>query len=130
VAAELIMPRKIAFYDSRFWIALGTIGWWGIVILSLVPGNTRPHSGMSGIYEHFFAYLMVGGAFGLGLPTLLHRLLIAGGLTVTAAVLEVAQVTIPGRTGEISGVVSGLAGAWIAVGIVSLKKSLEKNRHG
>src|SRR5262249_35911917 len=66
-------------------------------MLSLVPGNERPHTGLTGQFDHVIAYCGTAGLLGLGYPTTKVRFEIVAMLALLAAVLEVAQLWVPGR---------------------------------
>jgi VanZ family protein len=76
----------------------GWIGVIGIVVLSLVPGSERPHTGMAGAWEHAIAYAMTGAAFALGYQDRKARVFLLVLLLMCAAILETAQIWIPGRS--------------------------------
>jgi hypothetical protein len=46
----------------------GFFGVLAIIVLSLVPGTYRPHTGLPGVAEHFIAYCSTAFAFALGPP--------------------------------------------------------------
>jgi hypothetical protein len=65
-----------------------------LIILSLVPGDARPHTGLSGQWEHFVAYA------GTGLIATLayHRpVWVTFGLCILSSILESLQNLVPGR---------------------------------
>jgi VanZ family protein len=99
-----------------------------ITILSLVPGQLRPHVMESGRLEHFAAYCVTGFLMSSGSRRL------AGWrapifLSAASAFFEVAQLFIPGRSGGLGdffasslGALAGTALAvlcWTAVGLSS-----------
>jgi hypothetical protein len=90
-------------------------GWIGtivIFILSVVPGDARPHSGVApGQFEHLFAYMLTAGALALGYSGKASRLLVCALLVGLAAALEVAQIWIPGRNAEVIGFSGSALGA-------------------
>ncbi len=86
-----------------------------ILYLSLVPGTMRPHTGASGHLEHFFAYAMTGAIFPPGARGRMSVLMAAVGLCWLSGAVEIAQLWIPGRTGEVAGFVWSSAGAWIGL---------------
>lgn len=63
-------PRSRARVDTRGWVSI-----LSITILSLVPGNLRPHTPMPGSVDHFVIYLGCGGFLAFGYASLLQRLL-------------------------------------------------------
>src|ERR1017187_7721824 len=74
-------------------------GWLGVLmiaILSLVPGNLRPHTVLPGPLEHTLAYALTGAALACGYRRMDFRLLCLVGLSAGSVVLEILQVFIPG----------------------------------
>ncbi len=69
-----------------------------IVVLSVVPGHIRPHTGLPGRVEHFMAYAGAGFLFGLGYLRWEERLSIWIGLSVVSGILEVIQEFVPDRS--------------------------------
>jgi hypothetical protein len=96
------------------------VGWAcivAIVVVSLVPGDTRPDTGLPGQIDHIISYCGAAGLLGLGYPTAKSRLGTIVMLTSLAATLEVAQRWIPGRhpqfidfAASVAGYVSGDGG--------------------
>ncbi|MEH3143969.1 MAG: VanZ family protein [Methylobacterium frigidaeris] len=82
-----------------------------LCVLSLVPGNGRPHTGAPGQFEHVVAYALTGAALALRLRS--RRVAIIAGLVVLAAVLETAQIWVPGRTAQVIDFLASSAGALI-----------------
>jgi hypothetical protein len=64
--------------------AAGFCGVLGIIILSLVPGVDRPHTGLPGEVEHFIAYGLTASALALGFRPLAFRVVLAIGLSLLA----------------------------------------------
>jgi hypothetical protein len=100
------------FLSKHFWVLLAASGCVLIAILSLVPGYLRPHTGAPGGVEHFVAYLMVAGAFSMGLRSDRSILVMVAGLMVAAGLFEVLQIDIPGRNPGLTGFLSSSLGAW------------------
>jgi hypothetical protein len=91
--------------------AAGFFGVLAIIVLSLVPGTYRPHTGLPGEAEHFIAYYSTAFAFALGFRSRASRVVIAHGLALLAGSMEVLQLWVPGRhPGIIDAVVSSLGG--------------------
>lgn len=99
----------------RLSIGAGYAGYMAIVVLSLLPAQTRPHTGIGGEYEHWLAYALVGGAFAAGYPATRARLFAGLALTASAAILELLQTFIPGRMPELAGFLSSCLGAWFGI---------------
>jgi VanZ family protein len=79
----------------------GWIGFALILVISLLPGNERPHTGAPGRVEHFAAYLMTAAAYGYGCSLLRERLTWLAFLSAASALFEVIQLVIPGRNGQV-----------------------------
>lgn len=91
-----------------------------IVILSVMPGPSRPHSGWAGSVEHFAAYALTALALSIGYPAMLARIGVVLTLTSLSGLLEFAQTLVPGRRAALADVlVSGL-GASAGVGLALL----------
>ena len=76
------------------------VGWAcvvAIVVVSLVPGDARPDTGLPGQINHIIAYCGAAGLLGLGYPATNSRFGTIVMLISLAATLEVAQRWIPGR---------------------------------
>jgi VanZ family protein len=111
--------------------AAGFFGVLAIIVLSLVPGTYRPHTGLPKA-EHFIAYYSTAFAFALGFRSRASRVVIAHGLTLLAGSMEVLQLWVPGRhPGIIDAVVSSLGGLLgIALGGLVLGLAAQaKHRH-
>ncbi len=91
--------------------AAGFCGVLGIIILSLVPGVDRPHTGLPGEVEHFIAYCLTASALALGFRPLVFRVVLAIGLSLLAGSMEIFQYWVPGRHPAITdAIVSSLGG--------------------
>jgi hypothetical protein len=89
-----------------FTFAFRTAGWIGlaaIVVLSLLPGLERPRNalGLAAQHEHLLAYILTAGAFGLGYRKTAIRAALLALLFICAALLEAAQIWVPGRTAKL-----------------------------
>jgi len=71
-----------------------------VVVLSLVPSELRPETGLSHILEHFSIFAATGAAFGLGYEARGGRLAIQ--LVIFAGAVEIAQLFAPGRHARLS----------------------------
>ena len=63
---------------SRFARLAAWAGILAITVLSLVPGQERPHTGLSGLTEHFLAYACTGFAISFGYLRLRERVAYSG----------------------------------------------------
>jgi VanZ family protein len=114
--------------------AAGFFGVLAIIVLSLVPGTYRPHTGLPGVAEHFIAYCSTAFAFALGFRSSASRIVIALVLTLLAGSMEVLQLWVPGRhSAIIDAVFSSLGGLLgIALGgllLVLAAQGYGKHRH-
>jgi hypothetical protein len=101
------------------------IGWLAVIaigVLSLVPGDMRPHTGAPGAFEHVVAYFGTAGLLTFGYGERRTAIAIALSLPLYSAAFEIAQSQIPGRHAAFSdfvastiGVIVGSVLAWIAL---------------
>ena len=122
------IPQPFATREAGFFGVLA------IIVLSLVPGTYRPHTGLPGVAEHFIAYCSTAFAFALGFRSSASRVVIALGLTLLAGSMEVLQLWVPGRhSAIIDAVFSSLGGLLgIALGgllLVLAIQAYKKHRH-
>ena len=104
-----------------------------LVLLSLVPGTYRPHTGAPGDIEHLLAYGLTAAALAIGWRSPVQIVVIILGLLVLASGLEVAQLFVPGRgaswvTALVSGV-GGVCGIVLGAGLLrapSLQRQLKE----
>jgi VanZ family protein len=80
-------------------------------LLSLVPGTTRPHTGLPGQGEHYMAYLLTGLVLCLGFTVPKQRMGIALMLCIFAGLMEILQNLVPGRTPQMIDFVASSLGA-------------------
>lgn len=109
-------------FQKLQWLSIvtGYVGYVIIVVLSLLPAQTRPHTGVGGEYEHWVAYALVGGAFAAGYSATRAWLFAGLALTGSAAILELLLNFIPGRTPEFTGFLASSLGAWFGIFLVAL----------
>ena len=103
--------------------SLRITGWLGVVaiaVLSLVPGELRPQILVSNLLEHFAAYCATSFALAFGYLGHTRVLPIALLLTIYAAILETAQLWVPGRASRIIDFAAGSLGAWAGISLVLL----------
>jgi VanZ family protein len=98
-------------------------GWLGvalIAILSLIPGEARPHAISSSQLEHVLAYALTAAMLTFGYFSRRHVVRTAILLPIYAALLEVLQVWVPGRMSRLPDVAAGALGTWLGVGVILL----------
>jgi hypothetical protein len=92
----------------------------GIVFYgSLVPGRYRPRIGLDGHIEHALAYAFCGVALLPFLNTTTAILIAGAAMVALAAILELLQLWIPGRSCRLTHFLASAAGA-IASSIAGL----------
>jgi VanZ family protein len=96
-----------------FWICVLVL-----VVLSVVPGEIRPHTGASGHFEHFIAYAGTGLFAAPGSPRWRVGALI--GLSLLSGAAEIAQIWIPERTAEFWGFFYSTLGAAVGLALGAL----------
>lgn len=106
-----------------------------LAILSLVPGELRPHTGLSGKIEHALAYAATGVVFAFGYLEPRQRIIGAASFASVALLFEAAQNLVPGRSPDIrdamasaGGFAIGLGLGVIAVGVVLRSSELRTTR--
>ena len=100
--------------------AAGLCGVLGIIILSLVPGVDRPHTGLPGEVEHFIAYGLTASALALGFRPLAFRVVLAIGLSLLAGSMEIFQSWVPGRHPAITDAIVSSSGGLLGLAIGGL----------
>ena len=84
-----------------------------IVVLSAVPGNVRPHTGLPGVLEHFAVYLGVSGLLAVGYERRVAASVVALVLCLMAVNLELVQIFVPHRFASPLDAAAGASGAVI-----------------
>ena len=97
------------FLQLAAWGAVATIA-----VLSLVPGDLRPHTEAPGYLEHVAAYFITAILLSLGYLRWSPIVIIAP-LSIYAASLEIAQLYIPGRNSSVWDWFAGSSGALMGV---------------
>jgi len=98
-----------------------------IIVLSVVPGNMRPHLLGNDHYEHFAAYFITGSLLAIGYLRPMQLLSSGVLLAICAASLEFVQLWIPGRTASAGGFATSTIGAWIGLLlIVAVRRAHER----
>jgi len=93
----------------------GFFGVLAIIVLSLVPGAYRPHTGLPGQAEHFIAYCSTALALTLGFSSIASRAVIAGGLVLLAGSMEILQLWVPGRHSAVMDAVASSLGGFLGI---------------
>lgn len=96
-----------------------TIAWAGVLaitILSLLPGQERPETGLPGAVEHFLAYGCTGAALSFAYRGLRERLALWACLALASGLFEILQNFVPGRTSDVGDIVASTSG--LTVGLV------------
>ncbi|MFG1265915.1 VanZ family protein [Xanthobacter aminoxidans] len=109
--SPIMLQRAISY------LAVGT--WITIAILSVLPGNLRPHTGFSGDWEHVAAYTGAAALTVVAFQRLPVGLIIAA-FSAASAVFEATQLFIPGRSTLLSNWVASTFGAAAGVLIAKL----------
>jgi len=81
-----------------------------IAVLSLLPGDARPHTGFPGKLEHFVAYAGTGLVFALGCFEPRRRLAFWLGLGIASGLFEVLQNFVPGRSPSVFDALASILG--------------------
>jgi VanZ family protein len=101
---------------ASYWFFAATVlALAGVLYGSLVPGHLRPRSGLDGHIEHILAYLVLGlvlMAFVESYAMLTVMLVL---LLILAAVMELLQKWIPGRSCRLTHFLASCAGGGAAV---------------
>lgn len=105
-------PQRIVSY-----LAVGTC--LTITILSLLPGNLRPHTGYPGDWEHIAAYTGAAALTVIAFQRIPVAWTIAA-FSAASAVFEVTQLMIPGRSTLVSNWAASTCGAVAGVLIAKL----------
>jgi VanZ family protein len=87
----------------------------GILILSIVPPDSRVVTGLPRPLEHLAVFLLAGLAFVFGYPGRYLSQCVA--LSLFAAVIELLQVWVPGRHARLSDFIVGFAGVILGTGL-------------
>lgn len=83
-----------------------------IAVLSLLPGEERPHTGFSGNIEHVMAYAGTVGVTAYAFLTPGIAVLTLG-FSAASAVFEICQMFIPGRTSGLDNWFASTLGALV-----------------
>lgn len=119
---SLITQKRVARY-----LAVGT--WIAIVVLSVLPGSLRPHTGFSGDWEHVAAYTGAAALTVIAFRRIPAALIIAS-FSAASALFEFTQLMIPGRGTLVSNWAASTLGALLGALIVKLVLNAALRWHG
>ena len=109
------------FQQNQYLNIVRTLAWLGIaaiVILSVVPAEERPVSGIGQGFEHFTAFALVAGTFAVGYRFTLSRLTLLAMLFCGG--IELLQIPLPTRHARVSDFIIDFIGASFAIGLVAV----------
>jgi VanZ family protein len=93
---------------------------FSICVLSLVPGEYRPHTMvLPSVFEHVVAYTVAALLLGLACVGRLSSIRLVLLLTVYGSLLELCQLWFPDRNGQVIDILADFAGATIGVFLAS-----------
>ena len=110
-----LMTRMTFQSGCRF---AGWIAFFAVVVLSLVPGTYRPHTGMPGPLEHVSAYAMTSCVLALGYGSR-ARVKVLLVLALCAVTLEILQFWVPGRNPQIIDFLASSVGAILGIALAN-----------
>ena len=99
----MIRLQPIARYATWFCVGI-------IIILSLLPGSARPHTGLAGKIEHMIAYAGTGAIAMAGYRLRQQRLMFWASVVSLSFLLEFLQQYVPGRGADILDAIASSAG--------------------
>jgi VanZ family protein len=117
---DLMMEKVL---KAASWLAIV-----GLVIVTIVPANERPVSGLQHDLEHFSAFGLAGLMFGLAYAGHLRALLLSA--IVFALALELSQIPLATRHARFEDFVVDAAGACLGIVVAHVCRKLTKNRVG
>jgi hypothetical protein len=123
--------KQVGFMTFTLHIARAAayFGVLAIIVLSLVPGVDRPHTGLPGEAEHFIAYCATASAFALGFWSSASRIVFALGLTLLAGAMEILQLWVPGRHSALMDAVASSMGGLLGIALGGLLFGLATQAH-
>jgi len=99
-----------------------------IAVLSLVPPDLRPETGVPHYFEHFLLYAAMAAAFGFGYERGANAL--AAMLVAFCALIEIMQLFVPGRHARLLDSIDALA-ICLGLAVASVLKLLDsRTSHG
>jgi len=113
------MPLSLA-QVQRLARLTGGLAVLAVIVLSVIPGDFRPHSGLPGIAEHFIFYLGGAGLLALGYEKWVSAGVVVLVLSLAAVILELSQLVIPHRDANLLDVLVSAGGAITGAGLARL----------
>ena len=120
----MVRPQRPQRRPVRLCRAIGFACVAAIIVLSLLPADERPHTGLAGQVEHAIAYFGTAVFLALGFRTMRDRVATISLLVGLAAVLELIQRLIPGRHSQFIDWFASSFGAGVGVLAVILMERL------
>jgi hypothetical protein len=105
--------------------ALACFGIAAIFVLSVVPADERPVTGIGQVFEHLAAFGLVAGMFAVGYRFTLIRLLLMALLFCGG--IELLQVPLPTRHARVSDFAIDLLGSYLAIALVAFAASRSRS---
>ena len=99
------------------------LGWLAvivIIVLSVLPGEDRPHTGVSGHFEHVIAYSITAALLTFGYKGWRSAITIVSGLAFLAGLMEFFQIYIPGRHSGFDDFASSAIGAIFGIALANV----------
>jgi hypothetical protein len=97
------------------------VAWFGvsaILLLTILPADERPITGIGQSFEHFMAFGLVAGVFAIGYRfSLIHLLVMA---LLFCGGIELLQVPLPTRHARVSDFAIDFLGSSVAICLVAL----------
>ena len=109
-------PATISSTTNRYSAIARALAWTGflaIIILTVVPAEDRPVTGLGQWLEHFAAFALLGGAFTKAYGLSITRYLLLA--VLFCAGIELLQVPLPTRHARVSDFLIDTVGVWVAV---------------
>jgi VanZ family protein len=126
----LIEVSIILNFDVKIFRWLAWIAVIALAVLSLVPGEFRPHFTTSQYnIEHFAAYFLTSAVVALAYrATIQSALAIVFFLAIYAGLLETAQLWIPGREARFTDFIASTLGVVAGILFVSFVRWIRKRK--
>lgn len=128
--SRLIKSRRSSSWFKYWIVYLTALYISALVVFSIVPSGYRPR--LPGItlteYEHFLAYLVLGGLVVISTPRSVRSVTIIAALAAFAGLVEIVQLAIPSRVASVTDFAAGASGAVIgvALAVLALRQSAIK----